>query len=158
MHDPDAAARLQYVADVRARVRRSVLVPSMVLLALGAALIVHGVLIAVWPRGLVLTVTWTALILAGRPLVVWLRRRNADRGRHAAPHLRLACAGAALTAAAAAIAIGANPLIAALAAATAVAAYLARMPLVALAAVVAGIGCDALARSAQGELVFGAGL
>ena len=163
MSGADAASRLRYVAGVQIRARRAVLAPSFLLVSLGALVLSHAALVAVWPRGAGVTIFWLAVIVAARPGLFWLRRRIEEReDLRGAMRLRLICAAAALTAAALAFGIGASPLVTAIAVATAVTAYLAGMPSVALAAVLIGVVGDELlangVSSPVGELVFGAGL
>jgi hypothetical protein len=159
----DAAARLRYVTSVQERTRRRLLAPSYGLIVLGALVAVRGALATVWPHAALVTITWLAVIVAARPLVLWLRRRLADqRGIYGSLRLRLAVAAAGLTAAGAAIAFGANPFLASIAAATAVTAYLAGLPSIAAAALVVGVAADIVAAEgstpAAGELIFGVGL
>lgn len=163
MSGADAASRLRYVAGVQTRARRAVLAPSFLLVSLGALVLSHAVLVAVWPRGAGITVFWIAAVVAARPGLLWLRRRIEERqGLRGAMRLRLICAAAALTAAALAFGLGASPFVSAIAVATGVSAYLAGMPTVALAAVLIGVVGDELlangVSSSVGELVFGAGL
>jgi hypothetical protein len=163
MSPSDAAARLRYMAGVRARARRAVLVPAFVALALGGIVVTHGALIALWPHAAVVSVAWLACLVVARPGLVWQRRRlERRRGLLGAPRLRVACAVAGALAAAAAVVASADPLVSAAAGSVALAAYLAGVPAVALAAVVAGVAgemafVDGASRPA-GELVFGAGL
>jgi outer membrane lipoprotein-sorting protein len=79
-----------------------------------------------------------------------------------APRLRLACAAVALLVMAAAILVGANPLVTTIAAVTALAAYLAGIPSIAAAAAITGVIGDVVLRDgasrATGEVLFGLGL
>jgi hypothetical protein len=159
----DAAARLRYVTSVQERTRRAALAPSYALILLGALVVVHGALATVWPHAALITITWVAVIIAIRPVLLWLRRRlEKRRGLYGSLRLRLGVGAAGLCAAAVAIAFGANPFLASIAAATAVTAYVGGLPSIATAAIVVGIVADVVAAEgatpAAGELVFGAGL
>jgi hypothetical protein len=163
MSPSDAAARLRYMAGVRDRARRAVLVPAFVALALGGIVATHGALIALWPHAAVLSVAWVACLVVARPGLIWQRRRlERRRGLLGARRLRVACGVAGALAAMAAVVASADPLVSAAAGSVALAAYLAGVPAVALAAVVAGVAgemalVDGASRPA-GELVVGAGL
>ncbi len=135
----DAAARLEYALDVRARTRRAALRPELALAVLGAIVAVHGLL----GRH-----AWIALV----PAFVLMRLRL--RRGLPAPRLRAACAAGAVLAAAAALAAGASPLVAAAVAASALAAGLARLPATAAMALAAG----ALAALGAGEVAAGVAL
>lgn len=155
-----AASRLRYVDGVQRRTRRAALMPSFVLLALGAVVVSHGVLATVWPHAAIVSIAWVAAVIAVRPGLLWLRNRIAERrGLHGSPRLRLACAASALVVMGIAIAFGANPLLSAIAAATAVAAYLGGMTSIAFAAVAAGVIGDVIVargvRPSVAELVVG---
>jgi hypothetical protein len=159
----DAAARLRYVSSVQERTRRALLAPSYALILLGALVAVRGALATVWPHAALVTITWLAVIIAARPLLLWLRRRlEAQRGIYSSLRLRLGVGAAGLAAAAVAIGFGVNPFLASIAAATAVTTYLAGLPGIAAAALVAGIVADVVAAEgstpAAGELLFGAAL
>ena len=159
----DAAGRLRYAGDVRARARRAALVPSFALLALGAVVMVHGFLATAWPHTRAVAIAWVAAAIAARPALRWLRMRISERrGVHGSMRLRAACAAAAVAAAALAFGLGADPLLSSIAMATALAAFLAGFPSVALAAVVVGAVSDALVArgvaASVAQLVFGAGL
>jgi hypothetical protein len=163
MSPSDAAARLRYMAGVRERARRAVLLPAFVAVALGGIVIAHGALIALWPHAAVLSVAWLACLLVARPGLVWQRRRlERRRGLLASPRLRVACGMAGVLAAAAAVVASADPLVSAAAASVALAAYLASVPGVALAAVVAGVAGELAfvdgASPPVGEVLVGAGL
>jgi hypothetical protein len=163
MSPADAASRLRYMDAVRARARRAVLVPAFVAVALGAVVVVHGALIALWPHGALLSIAWIACVIAARPGLVWQRRRlERRRGVLGRRRLRVACAVGASIAAVAAVAASADPLVSAAAASVALAAYLGEVPAVALAALVAGVAGEmALVDGAPrpvGELLVGAGL
>jgi hypothetical protein len=163
MSASDAASRLRYMDGVRARARRAVLVPAFVAVALGAVVVVHGALIALWPHGAVLSIAWIACLIAARPGLVWQRRRlERRRGLLGRRRLRVACAVAGTIAAVAAVVASADPLVSAAAASVALAAYLGDVPAVAIAALVAGVAgemalVDGASRPA-GELLVGAGL
>ena len=163
MSPSDAAARLRYVAGVRERARRAVLLPAFVALVLGGIVITHGALIALWPHAAVLSVAWLACLVVARPGLVWQRRRlEQRRGLLGSPRLRVACGAAGVLAAAAAVVLSADPLVSAAAGSVALAAYLGGARAVALAAVVAGVAgemafVDGASRPA-GELIVGAGL
>jgi hypothetical protein len=157
-----AAARLRHMEAVRARARAAALAPSFALIALGVVALSHGLLATAWPHARALTIVWVAAVVAVRPALRVLRRR-VERGRGVeSRRLPLTCAAGAVAVVAVAIAVGADPLVGAVAAATAVAAALAGMPAVALAAVAAGLAGDAVvatgAAAATGEVVAGAGL
>jgi hypothetical protein len=159
----DAAARLRYVTGVQQRTRRAALAPSFALLAMGAIVLVHGVLSTAWPHAALVSAVWVAGAIAARPALRWLRNRISQRrGLHGSARARLIVGAAGLATAAAAVALGADPLISAIAAGTAVSAYLAGMPSIAAAAVLVGAIADvAVAEDltpAAGEIVFGAGL
>jgi hypothetical protein len=163
MSHADAAARLRYLGEVRQRARRASLAPSFALLILGAIAVVHGLLATLWPHASALGVIWIAALIAIRPLLrVLLRRQERRRGVQARPRLRLASAAAAVAFVAIAIASGADAMVAAIAAAGAFAAYLARMPAVAVAALAVGIIGDVLIHDglapATGQMIVGAGL
>jgi hypothetical protein len=159
----DAASRLRYMDAVRARARRAVLVPAFVAVALGAVVVVHGALIALWPHGALLSIAWIACLIAVRPGLVWQRRRlERRRGLLGRRRLRVACAVAGTIAAVVAVVASADPLVSAAAASVALAAYLGDVPAVAIAALVAGVAgelalVDGASRPA-GELLVGAGL
>jgi hypothetical protein len=163
MSQAEAASRLRYMASVRERARRAVLLPAFVALALGAIVVTHGALIALWPHAAVLSVAWLACLAVARPGLVWQRRRlERRRGLLGSPRLRVACSAAGVVAAVAAIVASADPLVSAAAGSVALAAYLGGVPAVALAAVVAGVAgelalVDGASRPA-GELLVGAGL
>jgi hypothetical protein len=163
MSPADAASRLRYMDGVRARARRAVLVPAFVAVALGAVVVVHGALIALWPHGALLSIAWIACLIAARPGLVWQRRRlERRRGLLGRRRLRVACAVAGTVAAVAAVVVSADPLVSAAAASVALAAYLGDVPAVAIAALVAGVAgemalVDGASRPA-GELLVGAGL
>ena len=130
---------------------------------LGALVAVRGALATVWPRAALVTITWLAVIIAARPLLLGVRRRLEDRrGIYGSLRLRLGVGAAGLAAAAVAIGFGVNPFLASIAAATAVTAYLAGLPSIAAAALVVGIVADVVAAEgstpAAGELIFGVGL
>jgi hypothetical protein len=158
----DAAARLRYMTGIQTRTRRAALLPWFALLWLGAVVAAHGALAALWPHSRAVTLAWIGALVAIRPLVRWLRRRLADRrGLYGSRRLRVACSGAALLAAAAAIAVGASPLVCAIALATALPAYLGGLPEIAVAVVAAGaiaVAVSADVTPAAGDLTFGAGL
>ena len=163
MTPSDAAARLRYMAGIRDRARRAVLLPAVVALALGGIVVTHGALIALWPHAAVLSVAWLACLVVARPGLVWQRRRlERRRGLLGATRLRVACGAAGVIAAVAAIVASADPLVSAAAGSVALAAYLGGVPAVALAALVAGVAgemafVDGASRPA-GELLVGAGL
>jgi hypothetical protein len=163
MTPSDAAARLRYMAGIRDRARRAVLLPAFVALALGGIVVTHGALIALWPHAAVLSVAWLACLVVARPGLVWQRRRlERRRGLLGAPRLRVACGAAGVVAAVAAVVASADPLVSAAAGSVALAAYLGGVPAVALAALVAGVAgelafVDGASRPA-GELFVGAGL
>ena len=163
MSASDAASRLRYMDGVKARARRAVLVPAFVAVALGAVVVVHGALIALWPHGALLSIAWIACLIAARPGLVWQRRRlERRRGLQGRWRLRVACALAGTVAAVAAVVASADPLVSAAAASVALAAYLGDVPAVAIAALVAGVAgemalVDGASRPA-GELLVGAGL
>jgi hypothetical protein len=163
MSPSEAASRLRYMAGVRERARRAVLLPAFVALALGGIVVTHGALIALWPHAAVLSVAWLACLLVARPGLVWQRRRlERRRGLLGATRLRVACGAAGVVAAVAAVVASADPLVSAAAGSVALAAYLGGVPAVALAALVAGIAgelalVDGAPRPA-GELLVGAGL
>jgi hypothetical protein len=163
MTPSDAAARLRYMAGIRDRARRAVLLPAFVALALGGIVVTHGALIALWPHAAVLSVAWLACLVVARPGLVWQRRRlERRRGLLGATRLRVACGAAGVVAAVAAIVASADPLVSAAAGSVALAAYLGGVPAVALAALVAGVAgelafVDGASRPA-GELLVGAGL
>jgi hypothetical protein len=155
-----AAARLRYVDGIQRRTRKAALMPSFVLLALGAIVVSHGIVATVWPHAAVVSIAWLAALVVIRPVLVWLRARIAERrGLDGSGRLRLACAATALLVVGLAIAFGANPLLSAVAAATAVAAYLGGMTAIAVAAVAAGVIGDVViargARPSVAELVAG---
>ncbi len=159
----DAADRLRYLSGVRERTRRATLAPSLALVALGAVLLAHGLLKTLWPNATVVSVVLIAGVVTIRPLVRWwIVRAEERRGLRGSMRLRVACGAAGVVGVAVAIAIGANPLISAIAAATAVAAYLAGLPTLSAAAVAAGlIGDVMIARGmppSVGEIIIGAGL
>lgn len=159
----DAAARLRYLSGVRERTRRATLAPSLALVALGAVLLAHGFLKTVWPHATVASIVLIVGVVAIRPLARWWIVRSAERrGLHGSMRLRVACGAAGVAGVAVAIAIGANPLISAIAAATAVAAYLAGLPTLSAAAVAAGLFGDVMIAHGMapsvGELIIGAGL
>jgi len=163
MSPSDAASRLRYMDGVRARARRALLVPAFVAVALGAVVVAHGALIALWPHGALLSIAWIACLIAARPGLVWQRRRlERRRGLLGRRRLRVACAVAGSIAAVAAVVASADPLVSAAAASVALAAYLGDVPAVAIAALVAGVAGEmALADGASrpvGELLAGAGL
>jgi hypothetical protein len=159
----DAAARLRYAAAVKARSRRVLLGPSAALLALGALVLAHGLVVGLWPDRTIVTVAWFGGLLALRPVLLRLRRRaERRRGVERSPVPRLACGAAALAAAGLAVLAGVNPLVAAVATAAAVAASLAGLPLAAAAAALGGLVADLLVASGAGpappELVLGGAL
>jgi hypothetical protein len=150
----DAAARLDYVAELRTRTRRAALLPSFTLLAaLGAVLVTHGILVALWPHRPVVAYAWLAVIVAARPL---LRRRGPEL--LAAAWLWAACAAAALAGMVVADAAGVDPLIAAIAAALAARAAFAGRALAALATLGLGAVIEALSPGAAAEIVVGVAL
>jgi hypothetical protein len=163
MTPSDAAARLRYMAGVRERARRAVLLPAFVALALGAIVVTHGALIALWPHAAVLSVAWLACLVVARPGLVWQRRRlERRRGLLGATRLRVVCGAAGVVAAVAAVVASADPLVSAAAGSVALAAYLGGVPAVALAALVAGVAGELAfvdgASQPAGELLVGAGL
>jgi hypothetical protein len=151
--DRDAAAKLRYVADVRAQTRRAVLLPSCsVLVVVGAVIATHGVVAGLWPGSTAAAVVWVAGLLAARPL---LRRPVGS------PRLAARCAALGVAVAALAALAGANPLISGLAAMLAARAWLARMPLVAVGALLTGGLVDAALLelpTAAAEVLLGAAL
>jgi hypothetical protein len=163
MSPSDAAARLRYMAGVRERARRAVLVPAFVALTLGGIVVAHGALIALWPHAAVLSIAWLGCLVVTRPGLIWQRRRlERRRGLLGAPRLRVACGVAGVVAAVVAVVVSADPLVSAAAGSVALAAYLGGVPAVALAAVAAGVAgemafVDGASRPAD-ELVVGAGL
>jgi hypothetical protein len=163
MTPPDAAARLCYMTSVRERARRAVLLPAFVALALGAIVVTHGALIALWPHAAVLSVAWLACLVVARPGLVWQRRRlERRRGLLGATRLRVVCGAAGVVAAVAAVVASADPLVSAAAGSVALAAYLGGVPAVALAALVAAVAGELAfvdgASQPAGELLVGAGL
>jgi len=163
MSPSEAASRLRYMAGVRERARRAVLLPAFVAVALGGIVVTHGALIALWPHAAVLSVAWLACLVVARPGLVWQRRRvERRRGLLGATRLRVACGAAGVVAAVVAVVASADPLVSAAAGSVALAAYLRGIPAVALAALVAGVAgelalVDGASRPA-GELLVGAGL
>jgi hypothetical protein len=151
--DRDAAAKLRYVAEVRAQTRRAVLLPSFsVLVVVGAVIAMHGVVAGLWPGSTAASAVWVAGLLAARPL---LRRPVGS------PRLAVRCAAAGVAVAALAALAGANPLISGLAAMLAARAWLARMPAAAAAVVAAGALVDAAlleVPTAAAEVLLGAAL
>jgi hypothetical protein len=142
----EAAARLRYVADLRVRTRRAALLPSPGLLVpIGAVLVAHALVLALWPHGGVATVVWIAAFLAARPALQaeWRRARRAP-GLVAAARSWTACVAAVGLGLVVAAALGLDALITAVAAAFVARAALARRPVVALAAVAAAAGAAAL--------------
>lgn len=159
----DAAARLRYLGAVRERTRRAVLAPWLALVVLGAVLLGHGFLKMLWPHATVVSIVLVAGLVAIRPLARWLTvRLQQRRGLLGSVRLRLACGAGGAVGVAVAIAIGANPLISAIAAAIAVAAYLGGLPALSAAAVIAGLIGDVMIAHgippSVGELIIGAGL
>jgi hypothetical protein len=163
MDPANAAARLRYVAGVQQRTRRAAVAPSVPLIALGLIVLAHGAVATAWPHAALASLVWVAVAIAARPILRVLRRRLADeRGLHGLTRWRLATGALGLATAGIAVALGAAPLISAIAVATALPAYLAGMPSIALSAVVVGAIADTVvaenASPAVGELIFGAGL
>jgi hypothetical protein len=159
----DAAARLRYVSGVRERTRRATLEPSLALVALGAIVLAHGFLKTLWPHAAVVSVILVAAAVVIRPGLRWLiARLEEGRGLRGSMRLRVACGAAGALGVSVAIAIGANPLISAIAAATAVAAYLAGLPALSAAAVAAGLIGDVMIAHGIApsvtEVIVGAGL
>jgi hypothetical protein len=163
MSGNDAAARLSYLSGIQARTRRALLMPSYALVALGAIVAVHGALAAIWPHAEVASLAWVGAAIASRPMLRWLRQRIAERrGVDGTLRLRLRSAAAALAAGTAAVLLGANSLISAIAVATALPAYLAGLRSIALAALLVGVVGDIMAAqdvsATAAQIVFGAGL
>jgi hypothetical protein len=159
----DAVARLDYVRGVRERVRRTALAPSLALVVLGAVLLAHGVLRAMWPHTAVVSIIFLGSVLAARPLVRWLIARSEQRrGLLGSIRLRLICGAAGILGVAIAILLGGNALISAAAAAAAAAAYLAGLPALSAGVIAAGLIGDMMVTHglslSVGELVIGAGL
>jgi hypothetical protein len=154
MSQSDAADRLRYVSGVRTRTRRAALLPSFALLtAVGAVLASHGALMALWPHRPVVAYAWIAALVAARPAL-----RRAGPEILAAAWLWAACVAAALLGMVAADALGADPLIAAIAAALALRAAFSGMPAAALAILTTGALVEALAPGAGAEIALGAAL
>jgi hypothetical protein len=143
----DAAARLRYVTDVRVRTRRAALLPSPALLVpVGAVLVAHALVRALWPHGGTATVVWIAALVAARPALraEWRRARRSP-GLVVAARSWGACVAAVGAGAFPAAALGIDVLVTAVAAGLVARAALARRPLVALAALAAGACAGALA-------------
>jgi hypothetical protein len=163
MSHADAAARLRYVSAVRARARRAGLAPAFALTALGAVVAAHGLLRTVSPPRTALTIAWLVGLLAIRLGVSWQRRRAQHRRGVVGPmRLRVACGAAGAIAAVLAVVVGGDPLVSAVVASAAVAAYVAGMPGIAAATIVAGALGNAVFLGsiafATDELLIGAGL
>lgn len=163
MDPAHAAARLRYVSGIQERTRRAAVAPSFALIALGLIVMTHGAVATAWPHAALASIVWVAVAIAVRPALRVLRLRTAEqRGVHGLTRLRIATGVVGLATAGFAIALGANPLISAVAVATALTAYLAGLPSIALSAVVVGAIADTMiaenAAPAVGELIFGAGL
>ena len=128
-----------------------------------AVIVLARAVATAWPHAALASIAWVAVAIAVRPVLRVLRRRMAEqRGLHGLTRLRLATGAVGLATAAVAIALGADPLISAIAVATALPAYLAGLPSIALSAVIVGAIADTVvaenAAPAVGELIFGAGL
>ncbi|HEY7076395.1 MAG TPA: hypothetical protein VH418_13545 [Solirubrobacteraceae bacterium] len=152
----EAAARLRHVAELRGRARRATLLPSFSLLTgLGAVLVAHGVVVAIWPHDRLAWLAWLAAVVIARPA---LRAGSADAPL-AAARLWVACAAATLAGMVIGEAVGVAPLLNAIGAALALRAALARMPAVALAIVAAVAAIDVAGLPTAGvEIVAGAAL
>ena len=143
----DAAARLRYVTDVRVRTRRAALLPTPALLVpVGAVLVAHALVRALWPHGGAATVVWIAALVAARPALraEW-RRARLSPGLVVAARSWGACVAAVGAGAFLAAALGIDALITAVAAGFVVRAALVRRPAVALAALAAGVAAGVLA-------------
>lgn len=159
----DAEARLRYLGTVREQVHRRTLSPGASAAVLGAVIMVHALLSTAWGHSDAILAVWVLALIAVRPLVRWAWTRSADRrGVHARPQLRLVCAAAGCAASAAAVVLGASPLITAITAAMALATYLSGLYTLTAAVIAIGVVgdvaiADGLARTTV-ELILGAGL
>lgn len=142
----DAAARLRHVAELRVRTRRAALLPSPeFLVPVGAVLVAHALVLALWPHGGAATVVWIAALVVARPaLRAQWRRDRLSPGLVVAARSWGACVAAVGAGAFLAAALGIDALVTAVAAGFVVRAGLARRPVVALAALAAGTAAAAL--------------
>jgi hypothetical protein len=136
----EAAARLRYLTDARVRTRRAALLPSPGLLVpVGAVLVAHALVLALWPHSGVAVVVWIAALVVARPALraEWRRARRSP-GVVAAARSWGVCVAAVGAGAFLAAALGIDALVTAVAAGFVARAALARRPVVALAALAAG--------------------
>jgi hypothetical protein len=115
------------------------------------------------PHRAIVSIAFVAALVLVRPVVARQRRRSAERrGLVGSTRLRIACAAVGVLAAALAIVAGGDPLISGVVASAAVAAYLAGMPGLAAASIIAGAIANAVFLGgidpAADEVLVGAGL
>jgi hypothetical protein len=147
LRDSDAAAHLRYVAEVRSLTRRGAVMPSSAHLALGALVLIRGLLMRYLPHLTALPTAWLVMLLALRPVSMSLEPGSLLGGVHqkfwdraAPPLLATACALVA-------VAIGADALISAVAGALCVSAWRAGLAAIATSTAALGVFSDALAMS-----------
>ena len=157
----DAAARLRYVTELRVRTRRAALLPSPALLVpLGAVLLAHAVVLALWPdRSSAATIVWIAALVAARPALraEWRRARRSP-GLVVAARSWGACVAAVCAGSFLAAALGTDALVVAVAAGLVARAALARRTAGALAALAAGVAAVLLAAAGVPDAALEAGL